>query len=157
VRRVYFDDPAAPAAAAVVPSAFVAVRAAHGALLMVQRCDSAVWELPGGRVDVGESVVEAAIRETAAEAGLAVRITGLVGLYSNPRQIVTDGDGRACQQFAVVFHGVPVDDTAPRPDGVETCAAAWVSPDEAVGLASEPATRIRIADALTAADRPHLG
>ena len=69
-RLVYFHDPAAPPATVVAPSVFVAVRGRGGRLLLVRRCDSGTWELPGGRVDVGETAVEAAVRETAEEAGV---------------------------------------------------------------------------------------
>ncbi len=64
-RRVHFHDPAAPVATVVVPSIFVAARDSNGQLLLVRRCDSGTWELPGGRVDVGESAVVAAVREIA--------------------------------------------------------------------------------------------
>ncbi len=42
------------------------------------------WALPGGFVDYGESVEEAAIREAKEETGLDVELTHLLGVYSRP-------------------------------------------------------------------------
>ena len=119
-RRAYFDDPHAPTPTVVAPFVFVAVRRPPGQLLLVRRRDNGVWELPGGRVDIGESAPAAAIRETAEEAGLPVRIVGLVGLYTRPGQIVRGADGVVRQQFAVVLRGEPVGPSDPRADGIET-------------------------------------
>ena len=106
VRRVHFHDPEAPVAVVVAPSVFVAARNDDGRLLLVRRCDSGTWELPGGRVDVGESAPAAAVRETAEESGLQVRITGLVGLFTDPAHVVEPAvGGEIRQQFVVCFHG----------------------------------------------------
>jgi 8-oxo-dGTP diphosphatase len=53
-------------------------------ILLTKRRDLPVWCLPGGGVEAGESVAEAAVREAREETGLEVELTRLVGVYSRP-------------------------------------------------------------------------
>ncbi|WP_156960160.1 NUDIX hydrolase [Oceanobacillus manasiensis] len=41
------------------------------------------WEMPGGQVEEGESVIDAAIRETKEESGIEVEITRFCGMFQN--------------------------------------------------------------------------
>lgn len=54
----------------------------EGKILLTQREDFETWILPSGGVEEGESLAQAAIRETKEETGLDVELTGLVGVYS---------------------------------------------------------------------------
>ena len=155
-RQVHFHDPAAPLATCVVPSVFVAVRGPGARLLMVRRCDSGAWELPGGRVDVGEDVVAAAVRETAEEAGVRVRVTGLLGLFTDPGHVIRAVGGEVRQQFAVLVEARALGGV-PRGDMAETSDAAWVAPADLGDLRVEPPIRIWITAALAADGPPHLG
>ncbi|GAA0934444.1 NUDIX domain-containing protein [Pseudonocardia zijingensis] len=147
VRSVHFHDPAAPRAAAVVPSVFVAVRDAAGRLLLVRRCDDGTWELPGGQVEVGENAIATAVRETAEETGVDVRVTGLVGLYTDPGHVVRSVRGAVRQQFVVVLRADVVSGE-PRPDREETTATGWFTPEEALRLPLRDPVRRWITDAL---------
>ncbi len=53
-------------------------------ILLTRRADFGVWCLPGGHIEPGESAAQAAVRETAEETGLSVRLQRLIGIYSIP-------------------------------------------------------------------------
>lgn len=59
-------------------------------VLLVHRRDMDLWDLPGGGMEVGETPVEAAIRETKEETGLDVEIDGLlaVGVGIPPENVL---------------------------------------------------------------------
>lgn len=52
-----------------------------GRLLLSQRADFGIWNLPGGRLDTGEALAEAAVREVWEETGIRAEVTHAVGLY----------------------------------------------------------------------------
>lgn len=54
-------------------------------ILLIQREDVGAWSLPGGIVEKGEAVAEAAIRETKEETGFDVELTHIVGVYAMPQ------------------------------------------------------------------------
>ena len=156
-RQVFFHDAAAPVASVVAPSVFVVVRRDDGRLLLVQRLDSGVWELPGGQVDVGETASGTAVRETAEEAGVDVVVTGLAGLFTDPGHVVRGVGGQVRQQFVLLFRAHPVGG-APRGDQQETSAAAWVPVEDLPGLRMEPAVRAWLGQVLDdVGGAPHLG
>jgi ADP-ribose pyrophosphatase YjhB (NUDIX family) len=59
-------------------------------ILLMRRSDNGFWGLPGGFVELGESVSEAARREVAEETGWVVEIGRLIGVYSDPAHQVVD-------------------------------------------------------------------
>ncbi|GAA2140456.1 NUDIX domain-containing protein [Actinomadura napierensis] len=106
-RRIdYYDDPHAPKANSLVPAVNVVVENDKGEILMIRRTDNDNWALPGGAIDLGESVTQAAIRETKEETGIDVEITGLVGIYSDPKHVIhyTSND-EIRQEFSVLLQG----------------------------------------------------
>jgi ADP-ribose pyrophosphatase YjhB (NUDIX family) len=117
----------------------------RGRLLLQQRSDGEQWGLPGGSVEIGESVHDAVIREVREETGLHVTVRRLVGVYSDPAlQVVRYPDGNVWHYVSVCF------ECAVRGGELTTCdetlALRYVSP------ARLPATllpnhRIRIRDA----------
>jgi 8-oxo-dGTP pyrophosphatase MutT (NUDIX family) len=69
----YLNDPAAPKANSIVPSANVIVVNSLGEILMIRRTDNGNWSVPGGGMDLGESIANTALRETREETGSPVR------------------------------------------------------------------------------------
>ena len=59
-------------------------------MLLMRRSDNGHWGLPGGFVEVGESVAEAARREVEEETGWVTEIGALIGVYSDPKTQVVD-------------------------------------------------------------------
>ena len=103
MRTDYYNDPNAPAPNSVVPSASAIVTDEHGRILLIKRRDNTLWALPGGGHDIGETIADTAVREVKEETGLDVKVTGLVGVYTNPRHVVAFTDGEVRQQFSLLF------------------------------------------------------
>jgi 8-oxo-dGTP pyrophosphatase MutT (NUDIX family) len=74
-------------------------------IFLTQRTDNNLWCLPGGAVDPGESVAEAAVREVMEEAGLSIQVKRLIGVYSCPNRVVEYADGNRWQIVALNFEG----------------------------------------------------
>ncbi|MFZ9736794.1 MAG: NUDIX domain-containing protein [Prochlorotrichaceae cyanobacterium] len=59
----------------------------EGLIVLVRRRDNGQWSLPGGLVDWGETIAQAAAREFREETGFTLQsITRLVGVYSDPHR-----------------------------------------------------------------------
>jgi ADP-ribose pyrophosphatase YjhB (NUDIX family) len=80
-RTDYYDDPNAPAPNSMIVAASAVVTDAKGKILLLRRTDSGNWALPGGTMELGESLPDCAVREVREETGLDIEITGLIGTY----------------------------------------------------------------------------
>jgi len=86
------------------PSVSAVIFDRRGRLLLQQRSDGGQWGLPGGSVEIGESVRDAVRREVQEETGLLVSVRRLVGVYSEPaRQVVRYPDGNVWHYVNVCF------------------------------------------------------
>lgn len=152
----YYDDPDAPRATSLVPSANVVVVNDEGELLMIHRTDNDNWALPGGAMDLGESLIETAVRETKEETGIDCRVTGLVGIYTDPKHVILyTSDNEVRQEFSVVFLAQPTGGH-PRPSS-ETREVVWVARRAVGELRMDRSMRLRIQHFLEGQHTPHLG
>jgi len=99
----YLNNPSAPKANALVPAASAIVKDTTGKILLHRRSDSNTWSIPGGAMEIGESIRETIIREVEEETGLKVEIEYLTGVYSNPKHVIEYSDGEIRQEFSLCF------------------------------------------------------
>ena len=156
-RRIdYHHDPGAPPATSIVPSVNVAVINDAGELLLIRRSDNGNWALPGGGVDLGESLTQAAVRETREETGIDCEVTGLSGIYTDPGHVILyTSNGEVRQEFSIVLTARPTGGhPAPRSG---TADLRWGPAPPPGSLAMDPSTRRRVEHVTGHRDRPYLG
>lgn len=111
----------------------------EGKILLTKREDFETWVLPSGGVEDGESIAQAAIRETKEETGLDVELTRLVGVYSRISNM--------SPVHAILFTAKPVGGEIKCQEG-ETIAVEWFAFDELPSPLSAGHKR-RIEDAIS--------
>ena len=153
-RRIdYYDDPSAPKANSLVPSVNVVVVNDAGEMLMIRRTDNDSWAVPGGAIDLGESVGQAAVRETREESGIECEITGIVGIYSDPKHVILyTSNGEVRQEFSIVLTARPLSGQ-PTPSS-ESSEVRWVSESEVPDYTMDRSMRTRINDYLDRGESP---
>lgn len=67
-----------------VPTVDIIIQMDKKIILIERRNEPSGWALPGGFVDYGESVEQAAIREAREETGILISDLTLLGVYSDP-------------------------------------------------------------------------
>jgi 8-oxo-dGTP diphosphatase len=118
----------------VVACAGAVVRRNDGRILVIQRGHApsqGLWSIPGGRVEAGETLAEAARREVLEETGLAVEVAGLLGRVLLP----SGGD----DQYDVSdFLASVVGDPDSAEAGDDAADVRWVTQREFDALQTSP-------------------
>ena len=123
-RRTYPATPILAVSAAVIRD---------GKVLIVRRARppaGGVYTLPGGGVEVGETLIEAVVREVREETALAIEPVALAGYRE---AIVRDGDGRIERHFVILPFAARWIAGEPRLND-ELSEAAWLDPSEIARL-----------------------
>ncbi len=156
-RRIdYYGDADAPRANSIVPSVNVAVTNDAGEILLIRRSDNGNWALPGGAVDLGESLTQAAVRETREETGVDCEITGLSGIYTDPAHVLLyTSNGEVRQEFSIVLTGRATGGQ-PTPSS-ETSEVRWAAPGDLESYEMDRSMRLRVQHYAEHRDQPHIG
>jgi 8-oxo-dGTP diphosphatase len=116
----------------------------EGRVLLIRRGHepyAGAYALPGGFVEIGETVEEACRREVAEETGIALGELHLVGVYSDPSR---DPRGHT---VSVVFAAILPQAEAPR-SGSDAAAAEWIAAWRSKALAFDHAKILEDAERL---------
>jgi len=116
-------------------------------VLLTRRTDNGRWCLPGGRMESGESAAEACEREVLEETGLKVRVTRLIGVYSDPDQLVIYPDGNKVFFVILGFEAEVIEGKLGLSD--ETTNAGYFSLAEMESMPMHGRHKNRVEDALT--------
>ncbi|MFE5867222.1 NUDIX hydrolase [Streptomyces roseifaciens] len=154
-RTEYYDDPDAPRPNSVVVAASAVVTDDQGRILLQRRRDNGLWALPGGGMDLDDSLPGTAVREVREETGLDVEITGLVGTYTDPRHIIAYSDGEVRRQFNVCFTARITGGEPAVSD--ESTDLRFVTPAELDSLPMHHTQRLRLQHFLEHRPSPYLG
>lgn len=154
-RRIdYYDDPGAPKVNSLVPSVNAIVQNERGEILLIRRTDNGNWSLPGGAMDLGESLGDAAIRETLEESGIEIRLTAVSGIYTDPRHVIEyTSNGEVRQEFSVVFIAEAIGGS-PTPSS-ESSHVEWVPAASIADLQMDRTMRKRIDKHLSGEHAPY--
>ena len=141
-RTDYYHDPNAPKANSLVPGASAVVVNDEGEILLHRRRDNARWALPGGVMDIGESIGQAIVREVREETGLDVEPEYIIGVYSDPGHVFAYDDGEVRQQFSICFACRILGGKLQASE--ESYEVGFFTPDQIRGLDMHPSIRQRI-------------
>jgi 8-oxo-dGTP diphosphatase len=109
-----------------------AVAIQDGNLLLIRRGHGPAageWSLPGGRLEAGELVAEAVVRELREETGLEGVCGSLIGWVE---RLGDDGPGELDHHFVILDFEVTVLDDASPVAGDDAAEAAWVPLDQVI-------------------------
>jgi 8-oxo-dGTP diphosphatase len=128
------------------PAVSVAVIDDARRLLLVRRSDSGFWAMPGGTMELNESVETCAHREVLEETGAVIRVTGIVGVYSDPDTLIAYSDGEVRREFSILL--AASSETRTLAHDAESTDVQWVALDQLDDYPMVESQLRRIADVI---------
>ena len=144
VRKDYSHAENMPVANSIRPASAVAI-VNDNKILMLKRKDNGKWTMPGGTMELTESLTECAIREFKEETNVDVKILDVIGTYTDPDIRIEYSDGEVRREFTVVYYGTAVGDYSVEIDD-ESSKYRWVELEDVESLPMAESQRRRIND-----------
>lgn len=150
----YYNDPNAPKANSIAVAVSAFIQDDEGRILMIRRTDNDLYSIPGGQLELGETLADAAVREVREETGIECEVTGVIGLYSDPKHVIAYDDGEVRQEFSICFRAAHVGGI--EKTSQESKEVTWVSASQLNKLPIHPAINLRIKHATQSSDGPYF-
>lgn len=148
----YYNDPDAPKANSIAVAVSAFIQDKDGRVLLIRRTDNDLYAIPGGQLELGETLAQAAVREVREETGIECEVIGVIGLYSNPSHVIAYDDGEVRQEFSICFRASPVGGESRTSN--ESKEVLWVPEDAIPALNIHPSIRLRLQHALAKTSTP---
>jgi 8-oxo-dGTP diphosphatase len=114
----------------ILAAAAACIRDQAGRVLLLRRSDGR-WSVPGGQMEPGERLDQAVVREVREETGLEVKPIALIGVYSDPKYLITYPNGDQVQAVISFFECRVVSGEL-EPDMEEILEARYFGPTDAL-------------------------
>jgi ADP-ribose pyrophosphatase YjhB (NUDIX family) len=152
-RTDHYQSPDAPKANSIVVAVTAFIQDQAGRILLIRRTDNDLYAIPGGALELGETLTETVQREVLEETGIEVQVTGLIGVYSDPAHVIEFTDGEVRQEFSICFRATPTGGQLRTSD--ESREVLWTDPAGLDELTIHPSIRLRIRHGLDHRAEPY--
>ncbi|MEU4673004.1 NUDIX domain-containing protein [Amycolatopsis sp. NPDC023774] len=150
----YYNDPNAPKANSIAVAVSAFIQDDQGRILMIRRTDNDLYAIPGGQLELGETLAQAAVREVREETGIECEVTGVIGLYSNPNHVIAYDDGEVRQEFSICFRARRLRGDLRTSN--ETKEVVWIPKDQVGYLNVHRSISLRISHGLNRRSEPYF-
>jgi len=146
VEREDFQGPGSLKPNSLKPATTAAIVDSQNRILMIKRRDSGKWTMPGGTMELDESLESCLLREVHEETGLDVEIETVIGTYTDPATLIAYSDGEVRREFSILFLCRPKNDALSHDD--ESTEARWIDLKDIGALPLATSQKRRLEDVI---------